>query len=885
MRKVLARWLTAALLLGVAGTGWSGLLPGGAVALAATDGAARSNSQPVPLILVHGLGGSGDGFSGPLDLGLAQRFERAGYVEGKTLFRFDYQEDNNGDYTHVAASHLRPFLDQVRATTGAPRVDLLGYSMGGLVVRYLLNLPEEAGKVRTAVLLASPAHGSFAADIVKDAVTTAAYVEARPRLGPAVRWEAAAKSANAEGMATTALSAAPTNWDQRQYIFDKARQVFEPRLAAFLLQVRFGRNAQPLVDFLSWWQRAWPAERQALFDDAQQPPFGGPVLIGWSGGAAGAASFAPGRDLSLAYLNGLALHAAQAYVGESLRVGTTAGPPKTEPKLTASGKGRLVVQATGWLGIDPNGFAIDRLLAERFSLGPGGTGPSYLANYFLHRWNLADEVRRGVGTASNAAAPGMAVADGTHGPRYVVLAGTMPNLYRPWWPAVGPNDGAVEAASAWVPLGPRDAFYLLEGSPLATSHPALKVSGQVFERVLGELGPHPAPVRRLSPLIRRWWWRDAEWEEGGQLAARRWVPAYLDIDTSRLKGRTGRLTIEVETGRNTWGILGRAMGKRGQPGSQDPPQVWVEEVPEGDANGHPETESRVQPLTMRRSGGRWIGALTLEDFGLGAKHIRVGMRLDGEKENLPANDAAVLTYRVRLNPAPEKPAATPAAVTPAPVSPVTQPDARPAGPGTIWVRRWTRQTTSRDPGEEGHAYWQWDFGDGATVRDDEPAHTQGEIEHQFQAAGTYRVTATSVSNLGQVLRRQVWDVVVSAIGGSSEGGAIGGGQSQRFSFETVRPPWLRLELEGPEKWVTGRPATYQVRTESLPVPWVERQKITVDPAGKFQVGWEKPGTYVVAASVMVETTYRLPEGGRVTVRSTYRVSRQVKVYTPVLAGD
>lgn len=860
MRKVLAHGLAVLLLFGMASAGWPGVLPGG-IALAETHGAAQTESQPVPLILVHGLGGSGDAFDGPLSLGLAQRFERAGYVEGRTLFPFDYQADNNGDYAHVAAVHLAPFVDRVLATTGATRVDLLGYSMGGLVVRYVLNLPGEAARVRTAVLLASPAHGSFAADIVKDAVTTAAYLKARPSLGPAASWQ----DVGTANPGTAVPAAAPpggTAADQQRYVFDRARQLFEPRLMAYLLEVRFGQRSRPLLGFIDWWQATRPKEKQALFDDAQKA--------------------APGQDLTLAYLNGLALHAAETYVQERLAGGgTQARPVKSSHPLTGETKGGLVDQATAWLGIDARGLAIDRLLTEQFTLGPGGTGASFVANSFLRSWNGTDAVRR------QASAPG---------PRYVVVAGTMPNLYAPWWPAVGPNDGAVEASAAWLPLEFSDSFRLFDGSPLTSSHPALKLNAAVFQSILAELAPEPPPARHLSPLIRRWWWRDAEWSEAGQVAITRWKPTYLEIDAGRLKGRSGRLTIEMEAGRDRWGILEKVLPKR-RPALQEAPQVWIETVPEGDRSGFPEMTAPLEPMVLRHTGGRWVGSLTREDFGAVAKHIRVGIRLDGRSGDLPPDDSAIAAYRIRLDPtapatgtAGEGPrqAAEPQAAEPRPAGVPPQAQAAqpkpaeppqpaagdlPAGPGTIWVRRWNRETTSLEPSSDGHAAWVWDFGDGTRARDDDPAHLKGETKHQFAAAGSYRVTATSLSQLGQVLRQQIWDVVPVA------------GEEQRFAFQTIQPPWLHLELVGPKKWMTGRPAAYHVQVESLPVPWVERQKITVDPAREFRVGWEKPGTYVVAASVKVETTYRLPEGGRITMRATYRVSQQVRAYSPVLAGS
>ncbi len=58
------------------------------------------------------------------------------------------------------AQQLAQFIAQVRATTGAERVVLVGHSMGGIVARACLTLPGLPRQVEKLVTLGSPHHGS-----------------------------------------------------------------------------------------------------------------------------------------------------------------------------------------------------------------------------------------------------------------------------------------------------------------------------------------------------------------------------------------------------------------------------------------------------------------------------------------------------------------------------------------------------------------------------------------------------------------------------------------------------------------------------------------------------------------------------------------------------
>jgi triacylglycerol esterase/lipase EstA (alpha/beta hydrolase family) len=61
---------------------------------------------------------------------------------------------------------LAGLVDQVRAQTGAAKVDLVGHSQGGLVARYYVKNLGGAAKVDRVVSLGAPHYGTYVANIV-----------------------------------------------------------------------------------------------------------------------------------------------------------------------------------------------------------------------------------------------------------------------------------------------------------------------------------------------------------------------------------------------------------------------------------------------------------------------------------------------------------------------------------------------------------------------------------------------------------------------------------------------------------------------------------------------------------------------------------------------
>jgi pimeloyl-ACP methyl ester carboxylesterase len=103
-----------------------------------------SPAESVPVILVHGFLGSRGNFR-PLRFTLGTRGIRR-FASFAYRPRIDYQR---------MAPELSELVDEVCERTGSARVDVVGHSLGGLIARYLLEMPE-GRRIRRLVTLGSP---------------------------------------------------------------------------------------------------------------------------------------------------------------------------------------------------------------------------------------------------------------------------------------------------------------------------------------------------------------------------------------------------------------------------------------------------------------------------------------------------------------------------------------------------------------------------------------------------------------------------------------------------------------------------------------------------------------------------------------------------------
>ncbi len=103
-----------------------------------------SSPYPTPVVLVHGL------FGDPTNFLLLRRYLATRGMRNFAAFsyppRLDYQR---------LARRLGDLIDAVCLATGAPEVDLVGHSWGGLIARFLVEMPR-ASRVRRLVTLGAP---------------------------------------------------------------------------------------------------------------------------------------------------------------------------------------------------------------------------------------------------------------------------------------------------------------------------------------------------------------------------------------------------------------------------------------------------------------------------------------------------------------------------------------------------------------------------------------------------------------------------------------------------------------------------------------------------------------------------------------------------------
>jgi triacylglycerol esterase/lipase EstA (alpha/beta hydrolase family) len=124
-----------------------------------------SAAHPRPVVLVHGtFGNSVDNW-----LVLAPYLVKRGYC----VFSLDYGQlpgvplFNGLGPIAKSAEQLDAFVDKVRGTTGAPKVDLVGHSQGGMMPRYYLKFLGGAAEVNALVGIAPDNHGTTLSGLTK----------------------------------------------------------------------------------------------------------------------------------------------------------------------------------------------------------------------------------------------------------------------------------------------------------------------------------------------------------------------------------------------------------------------------------------------------------------------------------------------------------------------------------------------------------------------------------------------------------------------------------------------------------------------------------------------------------------------------------------------
>lgn len=116
--------------------------------------AAALEPDPVPVLLVPGWSDDAEQLTP-----LRNRFLAAGWADS-TVMTLSFEDPVGSNRSHARAVALA--VQQLQEATGAPRVDVVAHSMGGLALRYYLR-NGGGDELRRVAFLATPHRGTYAA--------------------------------------------------------------------------------------------------------------------------------------------------------------------------------------------------------------------------------------------------------------------------------------------------------------------------------------------------------------------------------------------------------------------------------------------------------------------------------------------------------------------------------------------------------------------------------------------------------------------------------------------------------------------------------------------------------------------------------------------------
>lgn len=892
----------------------------------------REETRPerVPVILIHGLGGSpaktwGVPSGDQADpRGMYAFLVGLGYRPGQDLFWADYSQQPDRDYVELAENVVAPLVRTVVERTGSPKVDLIAHQAGALAARYYISQSEgrhsgdRSGNVRNLIMLGPPNHGSFLAGIVRAEAEVARQESWRRERGIPRSLEF--PSGESE----------PPPREPAAYVGARSYGFYEPLYHRFITEERFlaRPSGVPRAEpFETWFYRNFQDEYDRAIRSGQEP-------LAKEGG-----EYPPEeeRSLTAAYYEYLAMKtAANNYVrlvplaeslgrdvADDLEIGqdwrTTVlqflvkrlirfASEVVLPWLSSGARALALDQGTRLTGIDPLGPGLARLVPEQVAIpiGTGARGETLydrpLANYFLNRWNESD--RNGRSGSST---------------RYVVVAGGSSNPWRFLHPELGSNDLVVETSSAYLPQDRDDVFIQPRG---LVGIPFLAVLRDSRVKVaLADLLGRYFRLERSHQIRTGGDRRAHESRAYGTLRARFDRPSYAGVLVAP-EGSDPEESVLAVTLRS---------GRRPPEGYSLQAWVYLDKDPAPFDESLPADASRLTvheiPLDGQASGLQ--GRLTLNGPGTRFGRAFLGVRLVPEGGGTPqvmeftnptvldvdyslvVEESPAAGATTVLHPAPQAGAegretVEPAGIDRTPgradplgrVEAVAEKNGKGGGPAgvlvfsetegdsdeipLIHVIRKSKMTTRKRENRTRHLRWEVDFGDGSTLTDPDSDHTDIIVEHAFDEPGQYEVVARSLAKEGRVLRQQKWDVIVS---GDDLGGADGeaGPGVRTFRLQTVEEPEANLYLEGPASWIVGRPATFTIEAEIVPPPFAERVTVTYHPARVFQVQWAKPGRFRVLGAVTLRINYVLPER-RLTLYNTYVTESEVEVLATTVTG-
>ncbi|MGH3738853.1 MAG: esterase/lipase family protein [Micromonosporaceae bacterium] len=122
-----------------------------AVTAPAVTALAATTADRDPVVFVHGYQGNSSSF-----YEMIADFKRDGYTDSQ-LYAWDYFSSQSNK---TIAQQFAKYVDGVLAKTGASKVDIVGWSMGGINTRWYLKALGGTAKVDDYASLGTPHHGT-----------------------------------------------------------------------------------------------------------------------------------------------------------------------------------------------------------------------------------------------------------------------------------------------------------------------------------------------------------------------------------------------------------------------------------------------------------------------------------------------------------------------------------------------------------------------------------------------------------------------------------------------------------------------------------------------------------------------------------------------------
>ncbi len=814
------------------------------VSIAAPNPAAKT--PVIPVILLD------EPFSSPNvweSSGFIKRVSAAGLIEDVNLFVITPDEGYK-DFASASQS-VAALVNCVIRQAESPTVDVVAYGVSGLIFRYAIEWGYvDTQCVRNLVMVGTPNRGTFVAELLKSLST---IVEQESMLEESTRSARfiplASGPTDTMAVENVSLQAPNMLWkSESSWICERAETLYEPLYALYVaarhLAIPYVPAQSPKETFAGWIYGTYPQLwLKAVTNGTDPPVFKGISTIPGSGQMP-----SPGEDLSSGYYEILAMEAAKnLYVMRKASKGNLVECLLKDLYLPSgikdavvhygqrmisyyAGKALITVksQAQNALAdkiVTSLGFQdgadtplLRRLIKEETIVNLGSSLQARFCRVSANRF-LADINKFSLSQSMDRVT------------RYVTVAGSAANLWSLGWPQIGPNDFYCEVDTAIPPIGPKDIVKVFTGV-FGTSHSGLLASKEVQEYLVSHLTTDWQCLRTTGSAIK----------------VSSWEPAYLQVSS-------GTVEFELPQAPAGWAYA-----------------IWVE------------ADNRSQVVTPSYVGGKAPVVFTVDHPSeIGVRFVRsddLNPISKGSKVNSAFAKEISGQIKTRFTPGRNNPAANPNVQEE--ISHGSGPndsgnwgnmdppivlgdDWEPSDLPLVRVVYRNKQTTLKQPKQAYHDMWTIDFGDGQKqIIQGQPSLT---LQHEYKKPGIYRASISSYDNDGKHIFTKVWDAKITDAD-----------KTWLFQCSSIAQQTASLVIQGPKKWVTGKPAEFRVSLTMDILPGVKVVSVVYDPGESFLVLWERAGDFEVSCAATVELEYMV-EDKAVTVKNTYIETVPVIVLT------